>query len=48
MIAILLGWAILEEEVTLTMVAGALAIVASVATVVRREAADRERQRAAV
>jgi drug/metabolite transporter (DMT)-like permease len=46
-IAILLGWAILEEEVTLAMVAGAMAIVASVATVVRREAAERERPRAA-
>jgi drug/metabolite transporter (DMT)-like permease len=45
-IAILLGWAILDEEITLAMVAGALAIVASVATVVRREAAERERVRA--
>jgi drug/metabolite transporter (DMT)-like permease len=46
-IAIVLGWAILSEEITLVMVVGALAIVASVATVVRREAAERERQRAA-
>ena len=42
-IAILLGWAILDEEITLPVVAGALAIVASVATVVRRESAARER-----
>jgi drug/metabolite transporter (DMT)-like permease len=44
-IAIVLGWAILDEEITLTIVAGALAIVLSVATVVRREAAERERER---
>ncbi len=37
MIAILLGWAILSEEITPTVVAGAAAIVLSVATVVRRE-----------
>jgi drug/metabolite transporter (DMT)-like permease len=42
-IAILLGWAILDEEITLTIVVGALAIVASVAAVVRREAAERAR-----
>jgi drug/metabolite transporter (DMT)-like permease len=36
-IAILLGWAILSEEVTVAVVAGAAAIVLSVATVVRRE-----------
>lgn len=36
-IAIFLGWAILNEEVTATIVAGALAIVLSVAAVVRRE-----------
>jgi drug/metabolite transporter (DMT)-like permease len=47
-IAIVLGWAILDEEITLTIVAGALAIVLSVATVVRREAAEREREREAV
>ena len=40
-IAILLGWAILSEEITLTVVVGTLAIVASVATVVRREAVAR-------
>jgi drug/metabolite transporter (DMT)-like permease len=40
-IAVFLGWAILDEQITLTIVAGALAIVASVATVVRREAAER-------
>jgi len=40
-IAILLGWAILSEEVTLTVVAGALAIVASVAAVVRKESGVR-------
>jgi drug/metabolite transporter (DMT)-like permease len=43
-IAVLLGWAILDEEITATVVVGALAIVASVATVVRREAAERERE----
>jgi drug/metabolite transporter (DMT)-like permease len=36
-IAIFLGWAILSEEITATMIAGALAIVMSVAAVVRRE-----------
>ncbi|HKF80512.1 MAG TPA: EamA family transporter [Thermoleophilaceae bacterium] len=36
-IAILLGWAILSEEITGFVVAGALAIVLSVAAVVRRE-----------
>jgi drug/metabolite transporter (DMT)-like permease len=36
-IAIFLGWAILSEQVTITVVAGALAIVVSVAAVVRRE-----------
>jgi drug/metabolite transporter (DMT)-like permease len=36
-IAIVLGWAILSEEITLAVVAGALAIVLSVAAVVRRE-----------
>jgi drug/metabolite transporter (DMT)-like permease len=37
MIAIFLGWAVLSEEVTLRVVLGALAIVLSVAAVVRRE-----------
>ena len=36
-IAIFLGWAILSEEITATMLAGAAAIVLSVAAVVRRE-----------
>jgi drug/metabolite transporter (DMT)-like permease len=36
-VAVLLGWAILSEEITLTVVIGAAAIVLSVATVVRRE-----------
>jgi len=39
LIAIFLGWAILEEEITATVVAGAAAIVLSVAAVVRRESA---------
>jgi drug/metabolite transporter (DMT)-like permease len=43
-IAIFLGWAILSEEVTLTVIAGAAAIVASVAVVVRREAAQPARE----
>jgi len=38
-IAIVLGWAILSEEVTVTVVAGALAIVLSVAAVVRTDSA---------
>ena len=38
-IAIFLGWAILNEKITLTVVAGAAAIVLSVAAVVRRESA---------
>ena len=36
-IAIFLGWWILSEEITVTVVAGAVAIVVSVAAVVRRE-----------
>ena len=36
-IAIVLGWAILSEEITVTVVAGAAAIVLSVAAVVRTE-----------
>jgi drug/metabolite transporter (DMT)-like permease len=36
-VAVFLGWAILSEEITLTVVIGAVAIVLSVATVVRRE-----------
>jgi drug/metabolite transporter (DMT)-like permease len=41
-IAIFLGWAILSEEVSLTTIVGAAAIVLSVAAVVRREGAGRE------
>ena len=36
-IAILLGWAILSEEITASIVAGAVVVVASVATIVRKE-----------
>jgi drug/metabolite transporter (DMT)-like permease len=36
-VAVLLGWAILEEEITLAILAGALVILASVALVVRQE-----------
>jgi drug/metabolite transporter (DMT)-like permease len=36
-VAVLLGWAILSEEITVTVVIGTVAIVLSVATVVRRE-----------
>src|SRR3712207_1703288 len=36
-IAIFLGWAILSEEITVSVVAGAAAIVLSVAAVVRQE-----------
>jgi drug/metabolite transporter (DMT)-like permease len=39
-IAIVLGWAILEEEITGLMLAGAAAIVLSVASVVRREGGE--------
>jgi drug/metabolite transporter (DMT)-like permease len=39
-IAIVLGWAILEEEITATMLLGAAAIVLSVASVVRREGGE--------
>ena len=42
-IAVVLGWAILDEEVTLAVVAGAALIVLSVATVVRRESGKRTR-----
>jgi drug/metabolite transporter (DMT)-like permease len=38
-IAILLGWAILSEEITASIVAGAVVVVASVATIVRKESA---------
>jgi drug/metabolite transporter (DMT)-like permease len=38
-IAIFLGWAILSEQVTATIVAGAAIVVASVAGIVRRESA---------
>jgi drug/metabolite transporter (DMT)-like permease len=37
-VALILGWAILSEEVTPTILAGAIMILASVALVVRREA----------
>jgi drug/metabolite transporter (DMT)-like permease len=40
-IAIVLGWSILSEQITATMIAGTAAIVLSVAAVVRREG-DRE------
>ena len=36
-IAIFLGWAILSEEITVSIVAGAAIVVASVATIVRKE-----------
>ncbi len=36
-IAIFLGWAILSEEITISIVAGAAIVVASVATIVRKE-----------
>jgi drug/metabolite transporter (DMT)-like permease len=36
-VALLLGWAILSEEITPTILVGALAVLASVALVVRRE-----------
>jgi drug/metabolite transporter (DMT)-like permease len=38
-IAIFLGWAILSEEITASIVAGAVVVVASVATIVRKESA---------
>jgi drug/metabolite transporter (DMT)-like permease len=38
-IAIFLGWAILSEEITVWIVAGAAIVVASVATIVRKESA---------
>jgi drug/metabolite transporter (DMT)-like permease len=38
-IAIFLGWAILSEDITLSIVAGAAIVVASVATIVRKESA---------
>jgi drug/metabolite transporter (DMT)-like permease len=36
-IAIFLGWAILSEEITVSIIAGAAIVVASVATIVRKE-----------
>ena len=41
MIAVLLGWAILSEDLTPSIVAGAVVIVASVAFVVRQESLSR-------
>jgi drug/metabolite transporter (DMT)-like permease len=38
-IAIFLGWAILSEEITAYIVGGAVIVVASVATIVRKESA---------
>jgi drug/metabolite transporter (DMT)-like permease len=43
-IAIFLGWAILSEEITFTVVAGAVAIVLSVAAIVRREGDEEEEE----
>jgi drug/metabolite transporter (DMT)-like permease len=40
-VAVLLGWAVLDEEVTTTVIVGAVAIVASVAFVVRQETTSR-------
>ena len=45
-IAIVLGWAILSEEITPLVIAGAAVIVASVAAVVREESGTREPQAA--
>lgn len=42
-IAVLLGWLILDEQVTATMIVGTVAVVASVALVVGRESTRRER-----
>jgi drug/metabolite transporter (DMT)-like permease len=42
-IAVVLGWAILEEEITTAVAAGTVLIVVSVASVVRRESATPER-----
>jgi drug/metabolite transporter (DMT)-like permease len=43
-VAVLLGWALLDEEVTVTVIVGAIAIVASVAFVVRQETTTPERR----
>jgi drug/metabolite transporter (DMT)-like permease len=47
-IAVLLGWAVLSEELTPSIIAGAIAIVASVAMVVRQESLSRRAQPAPV
>jgi drug/metabolite transporter (DMT)-like permease len=47
-VAVLLGWAFLDEEVTASMIVGAIAIVASVAFVVRQETTTPEGQAAPV
>jgi hypothetical protein len=39
LVAVLLGWALLSEELSVGTLAGAALIVASVATIVRRESA---------
>ena len=46
-IAIVLGWAILSEEITVDRGGGAAAIVLSVAAVVRTESGDRAKPDAA-
>jgi drug/metabolite transporter (DMT)-like permease len=44
-IALVLGWLILSEDISATMLAGAAIIVASVAFIVRKESAPRREQR---
>ncbi|CAN5603546.1 drug/metabolite exporter YedA [soil metagenome] len=46
-VAVFLGWLILSERITPAIVVGATVIVASVASIVRQEAADRSRERSA-
>ena len=40
MVALILGYAILSEEITPTIIAGALIVLGSVALAVRREESD--------
>ena len=45
LVAVLLGWALLSEELTVGTLAGAALIVASVATIVRRESRPADKPR---
>jgi drug/metabolite transporter (DMT)-like permease len=47
-VAVFLGWALLSEKITLTIVAGAAAVLLSVALIVRRQPPSSDRRHQAV